>query len=115
MMDFLKNMIVCKEYARIARLELLFLLSDVKCEVLHLQNFNFRIKVDRSTVKYVSCSIPPDINRNIIISQKPVFETAIMDDEDGLIYDETLGYEDVRRFETIYKVADEIKRICSIV
>ena len=107
-------MIVCKEYARIARLELLFLLSDVKCEVLPLQNFNFRIKVDRSPVKYVSCSIPPDVNRNINISRKPVFETALMDD-DGLIYDETLGYEDVRRFETIYEVADEIKRICSIV
>lgn len=114
-MDFLKNMIVCKEYARIARLELLFLLSDVECEVLHLQNFNFRIKVDKSQVKYVSCSIPPDINRNISISKKPIFETAIIDDDDDLIYDEKLGYEDVRRFETIYEVADEIKRICSIV
>lgn len=110
-MDFYTTMIICNIYARKARLDLIRLLSDSDVEVLDLQNFNFRVKVDTSRVKYVSCSIPPDINRGIV--EEPIFETAIAD-ENGLIYDETLGYKNVRNFTTIYQVADEIRRICSV-
>jgi hypothetical protein len=105
--------IVLHYLARRARMDLMRLLSNVDCKVLDLKIFNFRIKVNntRSRVEYISCSIPPDVNSGGVT----VFETAIVDANGNLFYDDKLEYEDVRRFTTIEEVADEVKRICSFV
>jgi hypothetical protein len=107
--------IVMHYLARRARMDLMRLLSNVDCKILDLNIFNFRIKVNntRSRVEYISCSLPPDVNSGG--GGVTVFETAIVDANGNLFYDDKLEYEDVRRFTTIEEVADEVKRICSFV
>jgi len=63
----------------------------------------FRI-VLRGRSFQLSVSCPPDVSY-------PCFETALMNAEGRLIYNEELGYDDICRFDTAEKVLEEILRL----
>ena len=59
-------------------------------------------------VKAISCSIPPDANRRILESRDPVYETILFGHNDRIIYIDHLGYDDIKRFDTLKELAEEI-------
>lgn len=78
----------------------------------------FRIILpNNKMVKAVSCSIPPDANRGISERMRTfgpqgiTFETALIGHDDGLIYIDALGYNDIRRFDSSAKVVEEVMRV----
>ena len=63
----------------------------------------FRI-VLRGRPFQLSVSCPPDVSY-------PCFETALMNAEGQIIYNEELGYDDICRFGTAEEVLEEILRL----
>ena len=63
-----------------------------------------------STVKYLSISVPHDCNYSL--SSETCIETALCNDEENLIYDDNLGYDDVCRFCCPEDVEQELIRLC---
>ena len=59
-------------------------------------------------VKAISCSIPPDANRRILEFRDPVYETILFGHNDRIIYIDHLGYDDIKRFDTVEEVTEEI-------
>jgi hypothetical protein len=78
----------------------------------------FRIILPKNQmVKAVSCSIPPDANRGISERQRTYsnleikFETALIGEDDDVIYIDALGYNDIKRFDSSWKVVEEVMRV----
>jgi hypothetical protein len=86
-----------------------------------LKSFNsdwycFHVNISQNSfgVGAVSCSIPPDANMSIsqTYGLNATYETALVNTSGSLMYVDTLGYNDVRRF---YSVAENIDKIQCIV
>ena len=58
----------------------------------------------------ISVSVPTDANR---FGRDLVYETALLKD-DHLVYVDDYGYDDVRRFETVAEIVNEINRLVKI-
>jgi len=93
------------------------ILKNIGCSV---QSFNsdcfcFRVNIPPNSfdVGAVSCSIPPDANMGILQTNglNATYETALINTSDSLMYDDTLGYDDVCRFNSVAEIIDEIQRI----
>lgn len=93
------------------------ILKNIGCSV---QSFNsdyfcFRVNIPPNSfdVGAVSCSIPPDANMGIsqTYGLNATYETAIINTNESLMYDDTLGYDDVCRFGSVAEIIDEIQRI----
>ena len=73
-------------------------------EVLSLGDFCFRV-VFTHGMYGLSVSCPPDVSY-------PCFETALVSTKTGkVIYRPSIGYENIRRFDTIEEVLDEILQL----
>ena len=93
------------------------ILKNIGCS---MQSFNsdcfcFRVNIPQNSfdVGAVSCSIPPDAN--MCTSQtyglNATYETALINTNGSLMYDDTLGYDDVCRFGSVAEIIDEIQSI----
>lgn len=69
----------------------------------HLGMYAFRVRITDTLL--VSVSYPPDAHGMI--------ETALFNNDDDLIYDDALGYEDIQRFEDFDELVKELVRISS--
>ena len=64
----------------------------------------FRVKFPEGyPFSSVSCSCPPDADGR--------YETALVDVNDDLIYIDELEYEDVKQFETVDELVQELKNL----
>lgn len=103
-------------YNNLSKTEFVFPYNSGKC-------FNFRIKLPRnSQVHSISVSIVPDVNRDIYLKTDDiidlddidwiVYETALFDYEDNIIYDEKFyGDDGINRFDSIRELLEEINNI----
>jgi hypothetical protein len=103
-------------YHNLSKTEFEFPYNTGKC-------FNFRIKLPRnSQVHSISVSIVPDVNRDIYLKTDDiidlddidwiVYETALFDYEDNIIYDEKFyGDDGINRFDSIRELLEEINTI----
>lgn len=58
----------------------------------------------------ISVSVPTDANR---FGRDLVYETALLKD-DHLVYVDEYGYNDIKRFETVVEIVNEINRLVKI-
>jgi hypothetical protein len=113
---FQKDVNVCSMLARQMQ-ELLQADSTLKqlgCTVQPKVNFCFRVQIpsNKFNVGFISCSVPPDANMGISnIKKNVVYETALIDTDDKLMYNDDLDYYDVNKFDSISEIISEIKRI----
>jgi hypothetical protein len=104
---------ICESHANYAH----SVLSNHKlnnCVVLDTFGWCFRILLPLNGIlKAISVSIPPDANKGISRNHhtKPIYETALIGFNDEIIYNKGLFYNDVKQFDSIHDVADEVKRI----
>lgn len=119
----MNDALVCKQSAYVSYRMLSGILDKKYGQVLAPKGFNFHIKLpDDSRIKMMSCCVPPDLNQDIYKKLlqshndrsvfNMIFETALLG-SDGVVYDESLGYNDVLRFNSIEEVADEVKRVAT--
>ena len=91
-----------------------------------LANFTIKHKRDDSycfhvltPLRGISVAVPPDANRWRVVDEggiPNIYEIALLDDEcKGLKYDESLGYEDICRFDSPDEIIAEIVRLSTAV
>lgn len=80
----------------------------------HEGSFCFRVKFLNpiGEVHGISISYPMDVNKNKVEPPK-IIETALIDEEEDICYNDDLGYDDVRRFDSVNNIVEEILRISS--
>lgn len=72
----------------------------------------FRVQFPPNSIAYaISVSVPVDVNSCISDGGEATFETALFGPDGSLIYNGLLGYDDVRRFDTVSQVSSEIRRV----
>ena len=111
---YYRDMLTCEAFAHNARTILIPLLRGSNCTLQDLTGFSFQIVLPTNGfVKAISFSIPPDINKGISNgNDSPIFETALIGFENNnIIYNKGLLYDDVKRFDSLQDVADDVKRI----
>ena len=89
-------------------------LKKLDCTVQPKVSFCFRVQIppNKFNVGFISCSVPPDANMGISnIKKNVVYETALIDTNGKLMYNDDLDYYDVNKFDSILEVISEIKRI----
>ena len=59
-------------------------------------------------INAISCSVPPDCNKNL--KYGITYETALISD-DQIVYNNDLGYDDIRRFSTVEEMIKEVLRV----
>ena len=114
----------CCDVAKMVRTHCYHNLSKTEFEFPYTGKcFNFRIKLPRnSQVHSISVSIVPDVNRDIYLKTDDiidlddidwiVYETALFDYEDNIIYDEKFyGDDGINRFDSIRELLEEINTI----
>ena len=74
----------------------------------HTGSFCFQVFKSDGNIG-ISISIPPDAFVND--SDSTTYETALLDSSADLIYDEDLGYDDVKRFDDRDELVNELKHI----
>ena len=74
----------------------------------HTSSFCFQVFKNDGNIG-LSISIPPDAFGND--SDSIIYETALLDSSGDLIYDDDLGYDDVKRFSDRDELDIEIKNI----
>ena len=74
----------------------------------HTGSFCFQVFKNDGNIG-LSISIPPDAFGND--SDSTIYETALLDSSGDLIYDDDLGYDDVKRFSDRDELENEIKHI----
>ena len=101
--NFMNTMAMCKHIA--FRTYTALSLPD-EYKKMRITGHCFRVLLPKNdVVKAISCSIPPDANRR---SNDIVYETILFGHDDDIIYVDHLGYDDIKRFNTVEEVAEEI-------
>ena len=114
--SFQKDLNICYMHARELQ-ELLQnddTLKQLGCVVQPQVSFCFRVEIPQNkfNVGFISCSIPPDANMGISnIKKNVVYETALIDTNGILMYNDDLDYDDVNRFDSPSEIISEIKRL----
>jgi len=104
--DFMNTMAMCKH---IAFKTCIALSLPEEYKKTRITGHCFRVLLPKNdVVKAISCSIPPDANRRIMLGNDIVYETILFGHDDDIIYVDHLGYEDIKRFNTVEEVAEEI-------
>lgn len=104
--NFMNTMAMCKHIA--FRTYTALSLPD-EYKKMRITGHCFRVLLPKNdVVKAISCSIPPDANRRILSGNDIVYETILFGHDDDIIYVDHLGYEDIKRFDTVEEVAEEI-------
>jgi hypothetical protein len=89
-------------------------LKQLGCTVQPQVSHCFRVKIPQNkfNVGFVSCSIPQDANIGLsYLKKNVVYETALVNTNGALMYNDDLGYYDINRFDSTSEVIDEIKRL----
>jgi hypothetical protein len=89
-------------------------LKQLGCIVQPQVSHCFRVQIPQNkfNVGFISCSIPQDANMGLShLKRTIVYETALVDTNDKLMYNEDLDYYDVNRFDSPSEVISEIKRL----
>lgn len=89
-------------------------LKELGCIVQPKVSYCFRVQIpeNKFNVSFVSCSIPPDANLGLSsIKKDVVYETALIDTNGKLMYNDELDYYDVNRFDSSSEIINEIKRL----
>jgi hypothetical protein len=104
--DFMNTMAMCKH---IALKTCIALSLPEEYKKTQITGHCFRVLLPKNDdVKAISCSIPPDVNRRILSGNDIVYETILFGHDDDIIYVDHLGYDDIKRFNTVEEVAEEI-------
>jgi hypothetical protein len=113
---FQKDVNMCSMYAR--KMQEQFqtdnTLKQLGCTVQPKVSFCFRVQIppNKFNVGFISCSVPPDANMGLsYLKKNVVYETALIDTDDKLMYNDDLDYYDVNKFDSISEIISEIKRI----
>ncbi len=114
-LTMMEDKILCEEIAVITNSNMLLPANFIK---LPCSSHCFRVILPKNDmVKAISCSIPTDVNRGIMNRLREyqplsiVYETALFDDDDHLIYIDELGYGDICRFDSDKELTNEVKRV----
>jgi hypothetical protein len=96
-----------------ANLELLSdtTLKQLGCTVQAKVSHCFRVQIpeNKFNIGFVSCSIPPDANLGLSsIKKDVVYETALIDTDGKLMYNDDLDYYDDNRFYSPSEIINEI-------
>jgi hypothetical protein len=89
-------------------------LKQLGCTVQPQVSYCFRVQIppNKFNVGFVSCSIPPDANLGLsYLKRNVVYETALIDTNSKLMYNDDLGYNDVNQFDSTSELISEIKRL----
>ena len=89
-------------------------LKELGCIVQPQVSFCFRVQIPQNKINvgFISCSIPPDANLGLSsIKKDVVYETALIDTNGKLMYNDELDYYDVNRFDSPSEIISEIKRL----
>jgi hypothetical protein len=89
-------------------------LNQLGCIVQPKVSHCFRVQIPKNkfNVGFVSCSIPPDANMGLsYLKKNVVYETALVDTNGALMYNDDLNYYDINRFDSPSEIISEIKRL----
>jgi hypothetical protein len=114
--NFQKDLNMCGMYARQIQEQFQAdsTLKELGCVVQPQVSFCFRVQIPQNkfNVGFISCSIPPDANMGLsYLKRNVVYETALVDTNDKLMYNDYLDYNDVNRFDSPSEIISEIKRL----
>ena len=113
---FMKDQNACMMYARQMQEQFRtdITLKELGCIVQPQVSFCFRVQIPQNkfNVGFISCSIPPDANMGLsYLKRNVVYETALIDTNGAVMYDDDLDYDDVNRFDSSSEIIGEIKRL----
>ena len=89
-------------------------LKQLGCIVQPQVSHCFRVQIPQNkfNVGFISCSIPPDANMGLsYLKRNVVYETALIDTNGAVMYDDDLDYDDINRFNSPSAIISEIKRL----
>ena len=81
----------------------------IQLPVVMPEHFSFRVSLPGPLVGRLSISVPPDANEHC--GEPSIFEIALIGDDERVIYNDLLGYNDVNRFETVDELVAEMIRL----
>jgi hypothetical protein len=112
MRQLLQSMSSCKLFSNESHTNMLPALTELGFTTdNNLDTVAFRVFHTESTYG-VSVSVAPDINRYCTKINNVTYETALWDKEsNSLVYNEFMGYDDVRRFDSLSEVLEELQRV----
>lgn len=113
---FMKDENACSMYARQMQEQFQAdsTLKQLGCIVQPQVSFCFRVQIPQNkfNVGFISCSIPPDANMGLsYLKRNVVYETALIDTNGAVMYDDDLDYDDINRFNSPSAIISEIKRL----
>ncbi len=117
--NFQKDLNACNMNARQlqAILQTDSTLKEFGCVVQPKVSHCFRVQIpeNKFNIGFVSCSIPPDANLGLSsIKKDVVYETALIDTDGKLMYNDDLDYYDVNRFYSPSEIINEIIRLIKV-